>query len=741
MSHYLASASLSLRLWQIESNSGPVRDTSHSLIAAATPPDKSVLNDVCWTADNKYIVAATSTSLYVHDRAGVIKSIIPAGIQEEVRTVATGNTTARRLYYGGEGRTVRVWDIKDNKAVGALKGHTAAITSIACSADDQRCASASTSADVLIHSLRHGGTTMLSSPFKQCVNKVAFSWSRKSLLGAACDDGSIAIWDVDSKSDPVRHIKDAHNAPVKDFIFAPTLRRMFCSAGLDKMVRCYDTASASAVQTYNVGVPLTCLSMRDDNTFAIGTVQGSVLIYDIRMKGVIISLQHASERHPINAVAFQDVKRVTPKTSTDSLVLNNVPAPKATTARSISESALGRQVPTEKSMRDPLARLQSNAVMSMFSPVKRAASSTSTLDHVKDGMTGTTDHVQDGEQNMPSTGNLKEQQTVREEPPPEPVVVMVLKEADENAKSSVRPVLATTQVPEVIPQKARTVQSLLGGSSIDNMFSPLASRDNRNPLTKYMAGAPTEDRQTTRPSFWDRMSSETGRTRDEEERKEQGSSQKLESSDKLPIQDERQEAEKPTPLTTYDGWMSASTKEDTAEDFLRKQLTQRVAQRLSRTPSFTGDTGPAADPPSAHTDNVHNGVPEPVPSPNRSPRTRKSLSKNDGISIADEQHSSANKIETPAFTTQPPHVKEAPMQTAGGLVGAGDIISTASPPNSGLDMQKHSQFSVDQRSSFQYQVIQNVVNDCLDDFRSQIRADVQNMHLDLIRQFWIQKVG
>lgn len=46
-----------------------------------------------------------------------------------------------------------------------------------------------------------------------------------------------------------------------------------------------------------------------------------------------------------------------------------------------------------------------------------------------------------------------------------------------------------------------------------------------------------------------------------------------------------------------------------------------------------------------------------------------------------------------------------------------------------------------QPQSFQYQVLQNVVNDCLEDFRAQLRADVQNMHLDMLRQFWVQKVG
>lgn len=32
------------------------------------------------------------------------------------------------------------------------------------------------------------------------------------------------------------------------------------------------------------------------------------------------------------------------------------------------------------------------------------------------------------------------------------------------------------------------------------------------------------------------------------------------------------------------------------------------------------------------------------------------------------------------------------------------------------------------------------VADCMDDFRTELREDVQNMHLELIRQFEIQRV-
>lgn len=48
--------------------------------------------------------------------------------------------------------------------------------------------------------------------------------------------------------------------------------------------------------------------------------------------------------------------------------------------------------------------------------------------------------------------------------------------------------------------------------------------------------------------------------------------------------------------------------------------------------------------------------------------------------------------------------------------------------------------TVDAATNFQLQVIGNVVDECLQEFRISLRNDIQNMHLELLRQFHIQKV-
>ena len=44
-------------------------------------------------------------------------------------------------------------------------------------------------------------------------------------------------------------------------------------------------------------------------------------------------------------------------------------------------------------------------------------------------------------------------------------------------------------------------------------------------------------------------------------------------------------------------------------------------------------------------------------------------------------------------------------------------------------------------SNFQYQVLENIVHDSLEAFAQEIKQDIQNMHIELLKQFQTQKVN
>jgi hypothetical protein len=41
---------------------------------------------------------------------------------------------------------------------------------------------------------------------------------------------------------------------------------------------------------------------------------------------------------------------------------------------------------------------------------------------------------------------------------------------------------------------------------------------------------------------------------------------------------------------------------------------------------------------------------------------------------------------------------------------------------------------------YQTKILENVIEDCLSSFRNELRDDIRNMHLEILRQFQIQKV-
>ncbi|KAF9586077.1 Protein nedd1 [Lunasporangiospora selenospora] len=69
---------------------------------------------------------------------------------------------------------------------------------------------------------------------------------------------------------------------------------------------------------------------------------------------------------------------------------------------------------------------------------------------------------------------------------------------------------------------------------------------------------------------------------------------------------------------------------------------------------------------------------------------------------------------------------------------ASDHISTMTNMGSGQPLSTAPLGST--MSSFSTKLLENVVEGCLMDFREGIRNDIQNMHLELLRQFQIQKM-
>ena len=140
------------------------------------------------------------------------------------------------------------------------------------------------------------------------VQAVSFSPFRKSILAAAYNDGCVRMWDIsigasgshsrDTQSESAIGLgskrallhtfsnAQAKGSRVRAVSFSPTDPNMLMSAGHDKMVRLYDTKSASAVSTLEADTALSCACFVPDGRHIVaGTLRGELLVFDSRKIG------------------------------------------------------------------------------------------------------------------------------------------------------------------------------------------------------------------------------------------------------------------------------------------------------------------------------------------------------------------------------------------------------------------------------------------------------------------------
>lgn len=246
-----------------------------------------------------------------------------------MNALSFGYRSSKFLYFGGSGKVVNVWDRQEGKLASVLKGHKSAIQTLSLSTDDQRCASGSSKGDLLIHSLKHGTKSTLVSPLKQGINQVQFYPFKKSILMAGGDEGTLVFWDIHSKLEPTQAKKEIHLGPITGIAFAPCNKHLYCTVGLDKVLRFHDInqSGQSYVPPLNISAifleltfcsfrilhsftapeALTSVTINEDHSVAVGTSKGSVILYDVRWKGPVFMIPSQSNA-AVKSLAFQPPK-------------------------------------------------------------------------------------------------------------------------------------------------------------------------------------------------------------------------------------------------------------------------------------------------------------------------------------------------------------------------------------------------------------------------------------------------
>ena len=211
---------------------------------------------------------------------------------------------------GGESGLVTVWSLRRKAIDRILRGHPAAINTVAYNWDNTLLASGGAKGHVVLHNAVARGDdavpTMLeaepSSGGAQ-ITDTCFSTAARGALGLATDDGCVALWDAGARA-RLAHFAE-HRGVCTSLAFSPLNALLLASGGMDGRVCFYDAQVGATVKTQEVGEGVTCLAfLADGVSLALGTATGSLLLYDLRntLKPVADVAAHVG---PVRSVAWQ----------------------------------------------------------------------------------------------------------------------------------------------------------------------------------------------------------------------------------------------------------------------------------------------------------------------------------------------------------------------------------------------------------------------------------------------------
>ncbi|KAJ2080903.1 hypothetical protein H4R24_002741 [Coemansia sp. RSA 988] len=257
---------------------------------------------VSWAADgNTLAVAGKGAFIQQYGRTGELLQ----NIEPNRSTVQTGiMDVAAVRHYGGNSETlfianntkkqVRRWDFVRKEYTSVCQTHENKISCMAVCTKKRMVATATAQGgEIALFNLLHNTRTDLRSATRKALTCIDISLGHKSQVAVGSEEGLLQLFDTTrSGAAPLRSFSQIHLAPMRGVVFHPLNSLTLISAGLDGRLvitdtRLYPSSSRSnsgGALVISAGAPLTCLSyIRDTQIVGAGTLDGDVLLFDSRM--------------------------------------------------------------------------------------------------------------------------------------------------------------------------------------------------------------------------------------------------------------------------------------------------------------------------------------------------------------------------------------------------------------------------------------------------------------------------
>mmetsp|Transcript_5355 Transcript_5355/g.20004 ORF Transcript_5355/g.20004 Transcript_5355/m.20004 type:complete len:427 (-) Transcript_5355:94-1374(-) len=140
-----------------------------------------------------------------------------------------------------------------------------------------------------------------SSQFGRGVESVCFHHHHRDILGAACDDRMLRVYDLRSPTMPAREAQ-GHDSEINDFNFSPFNEFLFATAGADSLVKLWDLRnlkkSLHTLQGHADEVFHAQFSPHNDSVLATAGADRRVMVWDITRVGQSQSVEDSEDGPP-----------------------------------------------------------------------------------------------------------------------------------------------------------------------------------------------------------------------------------------------------------------------------------------------------------------------------------------------------------------------------------------------------------------------------------------------------------
>ncbi|KAJ2125918.1 hypothetical protein IW147_000390 [Coemansia sp. RSA 720] len=275
---------------------------------------------VSWASDgNTFVVGGRGTSMRQYGRTGEALQDIKLNRQTErggrmsIAAVKHYGSASESLFVGNStARQVRRWDFV-RKEYTTCQTHESDISCLAVCAKKRIVASATAQGgEIALFNLQHNTRSDLRSATHKALTCIDIAPGLRSHVSVGSEDGLLQLFDATrSGGAPLRSFSHLHSAPLRGLEFHALSSSTLVTAGLDKRVvvtdaNAYSTSSNSGCALeIRTQAPLTCLACaQDPYVIGVGTIDGDVLVYDARMTPT--PLWSATVR-PNHAVVAMDI--------------------------------------------------------------------------------------------------------------------------------------------------------------------------------------------------------------------------------------------------------------------------------------------------------------------------------------------------------------------------------------------------------------------------------------------------